>query len=84
MRRLDLSWNGFGQESAECLAACLAANEGLVDLDLAGNRLNDEAMVMMSKGLKNNTILEKLVVSMWKSTVFPLNVPLFTYVLISK
>ena len=65
LRRLDVSWNGFGQETAKSLSACIAENEGLVDLNLAGNRLNDEAMVIMAKGLKQNEKLEKLVVSIW-------------------
>ena len=63
LHRINLAWNGFDNESAEALAETVTENTTLKELDLTGNRLSDQAIVLLAEGLQKNDGLHRLIVS---------------------
>lgn len=61
---MDLSWNGFGNEGALALGEALKFNNTLVHLNLNNNRMTDEGVSMLCKGLEVNDTLRVLKVRM--------------------
>ena len=64
LHRVNLAWNGFDNESAEALAETITENTTLKELDLTGNRLSDQAIVLLAEGLERNDGLHRLIVSL--------------------
>lgn len=62
MKRLNISFNGFGREGSQGLALALKKNRTLQELDLSYNRMVDEDIQVLAKGLKENDTLKTLVV----------------------
>lgn len=60
LKRLDLSWNGFGNEGALALGEALKFNNTLVHLNLNNNRITNEGVGMLSRGLEHNDTLQIL------------------------
>ena len=65
LRKLNLSWNGFGQAGCLALGQALKENRTLKELDIASNRLTVEAVGGLMKGLQENDGLNILRVSMY-------------------
>ena len=63
LRKLNLSWNGFGQEGCLALGQAIKENRTLKELDIASNRLTVEAVGGLMKGLQENDGLTVLRVS---------------------
>lgn len=57
---MDLSWNGFSNEGALALGEALKFNNTLVHLNLNNNRITDEGVSMLCKGLEANDTLRVL------------------------
>lgn len=62
LKHLDLSWNGFGNEGALAMGEALKFNSSLVYLNLNNNRLNNEGVSMLCRGLEANDTLRVLLV----------------------
>lgn len=60
LKHLDLSWNGFGNEGALALGEALKFNNTLVQLNLNNNRLTDEGVSMLCRGLEFNDTVRVL------------------------
>lgn len=60
LKRLDLSWNGFGNEGALALGEALKFNNTLVHLNLNNNRITNEGVGMLCRGLQVNDTLRVL------------------------
>ena len=65
LRRLNLSWNGFGQAGSLALGQALKENRTLIELDIASNRLTVEAVGGLMKGLQENDGLNILRVRLY-------------------
>ena len=61
LKVLDVSWNGFAEESCRSLAQSLVVNTTLQILDLTQNRLESRAATFLSKGLSKNHGVEILI-----------------------
>lgn len=64
LKKLDLSWNGFGDEGALAMAEALKFNSSVEYVDLSNNRVTDEGALVLSKGLEVNDVLTTLKVSL--------------------
>ena len=64
MKKVNLSWNGFGPEGGVALADAIHTNGALLELDVSGNRLDCNSAVLIAKALKNNDSLQILRVSL--------------------
>lgn len=62
LKRLNISFNGFGREGSQGLALVLKKNRTLRELDLSYNRMVDEDIRVIAKGLTENDTLKTLVV----------------------
>ena len=62
MKKLNLAWNGFGEEGAIALAVALKFCT-LVRLDLTNNRIGTEGFGCLIKSLRDNEYLKELIVS---------------------
>lgn len=62
LKHLDLSWNGFGNEGALAMGEALKFNNSLVYLNLNNNRLTNEGVGMLCRGLEANDTLQVLLV----------------------
>ena len=62
LKYLDLSWNGFGNEGALAMGEALKFNNSLVQLNLNNNRLTNEGVGMLCRGLEANDTLRVLLV----------------------
>ena len=60
IKRLDVSWNGFGNEGSLAMAEALKFNSTLQWLDMSNNRIADEGALLISKGLEVNDSLKIL------------------------
>lgn len=63
MKKLNLSWNGFGDEGALAMAEALKFNSSVEWIDLSNNRITDEGALVLSKGLEVNDVLKTLMVN---------------------
>ena len=63
LEEVNLAWNGFHLRGCIALGEALAHNNSLTLLDITCNRVSEVALAQLLKGLKQNTTLEKLVVS---------------------
>ena len=54
MRKLNLAWNGFGQDGCLALGQAMKENRTLRELDIASNRLTVEAVAGLMKGIQEN------------------------------
>ena len=61
---LDISWNGFHSQGSTTLSKALEVNHCLVSLNLACNRLSEPCVAQLFNGLKHNTTLKNLRVSL--------------------
>lgn len=62
LKQLDLSWNGFGNEGALAMGEALKSNNTLVHLNLNNNRITNEGVSMLCRGLEFNDTLRVLLV----------------------
>ena len=62
MKRLDISFNGFGREGSKALSLALKKNRTLQELDLSYNRMVDEDIEVLAQGLMENEALKTLAV----------------------
>lgn len=62
LKRLNISFNGFGREGSQGLALVLKKNRTLRELDLSYNRMVDEDIRVIAKGLTENDTLKTLVI----------------------
>ena len=60
LEKLNLAWNGLHWQGARALASGLRVNNSLTDLDVQCNRMSEECLAELLKGLKQNTALEIL------------------------
>lgn len=60
MKRINLSWNGFGPEGGAAIADALATNNSVMEIDISGNRLNADAAVKIAKSIFSNDNLRIL------------------------
>ncbi|PIK52516.1 hypothetical protein BSL78_10614 [Apostichopus japonicus] len=60
LKKLDLSWNGFGDEGALAMAEALKFNSSVEWIDLSNNRVTDEGALVLSKGIEVNDVLKTL------------------------
>lgn len=63
IKRLNLSWNGFGNEGALAMAEALKFNSTLQWLDMSNNRVTNEGAFMLAKGVEINDSIKVLKVS---------------------
>ena len=54
LRKLNLSWNGFGQDGCLALGQAMKENRTLKELDVASNRLTVTAVGGLMKGIQEN------------------------------
>ena len=71
LEEVNLAWNGFHLRGCIALGEALAHNNSLTLLDITCNRVSEVALAQLLKGLKQNTTLEKLVVSVAHSLLVP-------------
>ena len=62
LKRLDISFNGFGREGCKGLSLALKKNRTLQELDLSYNRMVDEDIEVLAQGLMENEALKTLAV----------------------
>ena len=62
MKKINLSWNGFGTEGAVALGKALAHNVMLEELDMRCNRIDPSGIASFFTCFKDNTTLKKLYV----------------------
>ena len=62
LKQLDLSWNGFGNEGALAMGEALKYNNTLMHLNLNNNRITNEGVGMLCRGLEFNATLRVLLV----------------------
>lgn len=60
LRKLDISWNGYGKDECFILSHALQENTTLKELDISNNRLNKEAIKHLLDGIQNGDGLETL------------------------
>lgn len=60
LKRLNVSFNGFGTEGAACMGQALATNRTLLELDISKNRITNIDVKVLAKQLKSNDTLEVL------------------------
>lgn len=63
LRKLDISWNGYGKDECYILSQTLKENTTLKELDLSNNRVNKDAIGHLLKALQEADGLETLRVS---------------------
>lgn len=63
IRKLDVSWNGFGFEGSLAIGESLKMNRTLKVLDMANNRINWDCVPYIGRGIRANRCLEVLDVS---------------------
>lgn len=68
LKRVNLSWNGFGAEGGVAIADALVTNNSLQEIDISGNRLNAECAVRTAKAITCNDNIRILRVSCPTST----------------
>ena len=60
MKKINLSWNGFGNEGAVALGKALAHNVMLEELDIRCNRIDPPGIASLFACFKDNNTLKKL------------------------
>lgn len=60
IRNLSLAHNNIGAQESEMIASYLATNPLIMSIDLVGNLLSDEDVVLIASALKSNTVLRGL------------------------
>ena len=60
LRKLDISWNGYGKDECYILSQTLKENTTLKELDLSNNRVNKDAIGHLLKALQEGDGLETL------------------------
>ncbi len=60
--KINLSWNGFGNEGATAIGRALAHNVMLEDLDIRSNRIGPQGFISLCSCFKDNTTLKKIYV----------------------
>ena len=60
MLKINLSWNGFGNEGAVALGKALAHNVMLEELDMRSNRIGPQGFVALFSCFKENNTLKKI------------------------
>lgn len=68
LKKVNLSWNGFGAEGGVAIADALVTNNSLQEIDISGNRLNAECAVRTAKAITCNDNIRILRVSCPNST----------------
>lgn len=63
IKKLNISWNGFGVEGARELGKAIMENTTLEELDISNNRITTEGAVLFGKGLVSSESLVTLRVS---------------------
>ncbi|CAG5119014.1 unnamed protein product, partial [Candidula unifasciata] len=58
MKKVNLSWNGFGREGCAALKDAFRTNSVLEEIDLTNNRITTEGAVLIGKGLLTNETLK--------------------------
>lgn len=58
MKKLDVSFNGFGTEGAAFMGQALAANRTLLELDMSKNRITNIDITLLANKLKGNDTLQ--------------------------
>lgn len=61
MKRLDISFNGFGRDGCKSLSVALKKNRTLQELDISHNRMVDEDIEVLAQSLMENETLKTLV-----------------------
>lgn len=64
LTQLQVSHCGLGQMEAEPLGQALKQNSTLVQLDLSGNYMDDQAVALLCQGLNTNCTLSVLKVTL--------------------
>ena len=54
LKTLNVSWNGFAKEGCAAMAQALVHNSTLQELNLTCNRIQQDAMAFLMKGLQKN------------------------------
>ena len=67
LTKLDVSWNGLGQEGCFWLGKMLMTNSCLLLLDVSSNRITIKGLGYLLDGLSSNDCLETLRVSVFYS-----------------
>lgn len=62
--KINLAWNGFGNEGAEALGKALVHNVILEELDLRSNRIGPMGFAALCSCFKDNNSLKKLLVKL--------------------
>lgn len=60
LKKIDVSWNGFGYEGALAIREYLKKNSKLEHLNLNNNRINWKGALFIGQGLKQNNNLKTL------------------------
>lgn len=74
LRRLDLSWNGYGKDECYILGKAIKENTTLKELDISNNRINTEAVGCIMEGIQVNDGIEILRVSLMLENFVDINV----------
>ena len=84
LRKLNLAWNGFGQDGCLALGQAMKENRTLRELDIASNRLTVEAVAGLMKGIQENDGLTVLRVNVLCCLpCFKFDKPLVVYYIMS-
>jgi hypothetical protein len=61
--KINLAWNGFGNEGAEALGKALMHNVMLEEIDVRCNRIGPKGFALFCACFKDNNSLKKIFVS---------------------
>jgi Ran GTPase-activating protein (RanGAP) involved in mRNA processing and transport len=64
LKKLNLAWNGFGEDGAKAIAASLLRNKNIIELDLTNNRISPDGIKSIMNGVLKNDTLKILHVSL--------------------
>ena len=69
LKKLNLAWNGFGEEGAIALAVALR-HCTLTRLDVTNNRIGSEGYGCLVKSLRDNEYLKELIVRVQRDMTY--------------